>query len=214
MWLSIKANNNLHFRLHHIWPSSSAQHNSVQFGEGTAVAKDLLHLSSKLRQGSWAPSLFIVSWIQEKMSAEQKRGPGLSSASPGGWITISRVNMNPGKQSERQSISLGVCILLNNVWPPGRKGGQKRGYFHLHAHPYTHSLALQQEVLKVNQPWEKKLHWMTKWIFILKQQKTLCPCNVTHHHILLASVINYMQFLRVEVFSLSTLILQCCFIHG
>lgn len=129
--LSVKENNNLYFWLHHIWPSSSAQHNSEQFGEGTAVAKDLLHLSSKLCQGSWALRLFIASRNQEKMSAEQKRGPGLSSASPRGWITISRVNMNPGKQTERPFISLGVCILLNNVWPPRRKEGQKRGYFHL-----------------------------------------------------------------------------------
>lgn len=64
-------------------------------------------------------------------SPEQKGRPAHSSASPRGWVTISLINTNPGKQTDWQSISLAVCILLNNVWPPPRhKEGHKRVYFH------------------------------------------------------------------------------------
>lgn len=81
-------------------------------------------------------------------SPEQKRRPALSSASPRGWVTISRINMNPGKQTDWQSISQAVCILLNNVWPPHpprHKEGHKRVYFHLLV-PRAHSLTLHEEV--------------------------------------------------------------------
>lgn len=79
-------------------------------------------------------------------SPEQKRRPALSSASPRGWVTISLINMNPGKQTDWQSISLAVCILLNNVWPPQAQRRSQEGLLPPSRAPRTHSLTLQEEV--------------------------------------------------------------------
>lgn len=149
------------FWLHHIWPLCTTRHRS---GERTAVAGDLLHLSSQLCQDSWTLSLFMASWIQEKASPEPKRRPALSSASPGGWVTISRINRNPGKQSEWPSISLGVCILPNNVWPPHPPQAQRRspeGLLPPSRARRAHSLTLQEEV----NPGKQLAEWLQGFCF-------------------------------------------------
>lgn len=80
-------------------------------------------------------------------SPAQKRRPALSSASPRGWVTISLINMNPGKQTDWQSISLAVCILLNNVCdPPQAQRRSQEGLLPPSRALCTHSLTLQEEV--------------------------------------------------------------------
>lgn len=102
-------------------------------------------------------------------SPEQRRRPALSSASAGTWVTISLINMNPGKQTDWRSISLAVCILLNNVWPPHPPPGTKkvtRGFTSTFSCPaHTHSLTLQEEVNPGKQLFEgqKEFSIKAKW---------------------------------------------------
>lgn len=93
------------------------------------------------RQLSSQPLHHILDFSRK--SVEQRRGTGLPPASPRGWITISRVKLNPGKPPERSSISKGVCVLLNNVWPLGAKRVRRRvtsTSTHIHTyHKHTHT---------------------------------------------------------------------------
>lgn len=73
IWWSFEETNSLCFWLHHIWPLCTSRRCSARFGEGTAVAGDILHLSSELCQDSWTLSLLIASWIQEN-GVQSRRG--------------------------------------------------------------------------------------------------------------------------------------------
>lgn len=108
-------------------------------------------------------------------SPEQKRRPALSSASPRGLVTISLTNMNPGKQTDWQSISLAVCILLNNVWPPQAQRRSQEGLLPPSCAPCTHSLTTQEEV----NPGKQCSHGLKEFYIKAKQisQKTQPTAN-------------------------------------
>lgn len=177
MWLSIKANNNLYFRLHHIWPSSSAQHNSVQFGEGTAVAKDLLHLSSKLqpRQLSSQPLHRVLDPGENECGAEE-----------GTWsfFSLSRgVNYDfPSKYEPRETVWTAihqpVCLHPPEqcVTPWAQRRSEERllppSCTPVHTQPRPAARSPQS---KPTLGKKEKLHWMTKWIFYIKTTKNFMP---------------------------------------
>lgn len=140
IWLSFEETNSLCFWLHHIWPLHiPALLRTVWRGDSCCWRFTPPLLKALPRQLNSEPLHRILD--PGERSPEQKRRPALSSASPRGWVTISLINMNPGKHTDWQSISLAVCILLNNVWPPPDTKKVTRGFtstFSCPAHSQPH----------------------------------------------------------------------------
>lgn len=121
-------------------------------GERTAVAGDLLHLSSKLCQDSWTLSLFIASWIQEKASPEPQSYDFPNKSEPGEtvWMAIHQPGcLHPPEQ----------CVTPSPP-PPGTKK-VTRGFTSTFACP----ACTQPHPARGSEPWETT-RWMTARILL------------------------------------------------